>query len=225
MSNRYTAQSWSLLDRPHRIGWWGRHAGLIKWSSITAAATIPLVFVAWQSVIDIAGNLPVLRALLDNANLEMVRPHLQGSTVNSDGSPGYHYDIRANSARLDGINIDSVQMVELYAELSGRKSYYAIEAGTGRFSRADQLLVLRGDVRIFSQDGHVIEADSLLAELKKDTIRSSEVIRINGPIGWMVADGGLLMADGGTRLVLYGPVRAEIQGGQLGSSADAGNGR
>lgn len=118
------------------------------------------------------------------------------------------YTITASSAVQNNQNPDEVFLETPLADITlNSGKWIAVESRKGLFDQKKRFLSLRGNVRLYHDDGYEIVTQSLDIDLAARTAQSTQPVSGQGPAGSIDAQGGLTAdSDSGT-LVLKGPAR------------------
>lgn len=161
----------------------GRYTALVRLAKIVlplaALATIGAIFLAGQRRQD-AGDLlsPAELATL-GAGLRLQEPRFSGQTEAGEPYTLAAVSATPESAMPDRIDLESPRgelLMENGREIDGRSV-------SGRLDRADDRLMLRGDVVIETSDGYRFETEQLDIDLARRAAHSPVAIRGTGPSG------------------------------------------
>lgn len=126
---------------------------------------------------------------------------------------GEPLEIRADEARPDGPNPEHVELdvVTGSVRLEGGR-VVTLEAARGDWRRADDEIVLTGDVEISSDDGYTLTTPALRFDTREMIVRSDAPVVGVGPAGRLTADrmiltndderGGVARFEGAVRLTI-----------------------
>lgn len=118
------------------------------------------------------------------------------------------YTITASSALQNSKNPDEVLLETPLADITlNSGKWIAAESRNGLFDQKKRFLSLRGNVRLYHDDGYEIVTQSLNIDLAARTARSDVPVSGQGPAGSVEAQGGLLADSESGTLVLKGPAR------------------
>ena len=130
------------------------------------------------------------------------------------------YTITARRAIQGETNEDLVILDKPLADMLLNTGHWvALEADQGAFRQDNQRLLLKGNVRLFHDDGYQMETAQLQLDLKENTAWSEEKVYGQGPAGTLEAAGlkadatkNFLIFQGPAKLVLNRNVPLPISG-------------
>ena len=167
------------------------------------AVAIVVVMLAWS---DMDENVePVRRESVTPQTIgknELIKPKFQSEDKNQQP-----YTITADKAFQESDNLDVVIMQQPVADLALKDgTWLALKAKDGEYEQGAQKLRLKGDVRLFHDDGYELTADHLDLDVTTQTATTDSPVSGHGPAGTIKGTG--LKADGakGT-LIFTGPAK------------------
>lgn len=123
---------------------------------------------------------------------------------------GQPFTITAASATHADANIDNVDLMDLQADITlSSGAWLTMSAPEGIFVRPDQVLMLDGDINIFSDRGYEFFTEAALMDLSAGIATSETPIRGQGPFGVITAD-RFRAGDMGKHLFFNGNVEATL---------------
>lgn len=128
---------------------------------------------------------------------ELLKPKFQ-----SEDSNQQPYTITADKAFQEASNMDLVILQQPVADVALKNGQWlAIKAKDGEFIQSTQQLHLKGDVRLFHDDGYELQTDKVDLDAAAQTAHTTSPVSGHGPAGTIHGQG--LQADGKTGVLIF----------------------
>lgn len=179
---------------------------LLKWLLPAAALVIGLGIMIWPLV-----AAQEFSFLLAKDQVAVARERLQVSRAAYRGktAAGEAFSLSAEKAVQQSSAVAVVELTGLDARLEGRDGPATVSAPSGRYFLEEDRLEVTGPVRLRSDGGYTLDAETVQIDLKRRTVKTDAPVSGRLPMGNFRAD----RLDGdlaGKRVSLAGNVRLHI---------------
>ena len=183
-----------------------RRMGLLKWLLPTAAGLIGVAIMVWPLV-----AAQEFSFLLAKDQVAVARERLRVSRAEYRGKTGAGeaFAISAGSAIQRASAVPVVELTALAARLDGRDGPANVSAPAGRYFLDEDRLEVAGPVKLRSDGGYTLDAETVQVDLKRRTVKTDDPVTGQLPMGSFRADrmnGDLV----GKRVTLQGKVHLRI---------------
>lgn len=191
-----------------------RHSSIVRRLRLVlplAAVAIVVVMFVWSDMDEAVE--PVRREEISPQTVgknELLKPKFQ-----SEDSNRQPYTITADKAFQEAEDLDRVILDKPVADISLKDgSWIAIKASDGEYLQSAQKLTLKGNVRLYHDDGYELNTDTVDLNIKDQTARSSAPVSAQGPAG--IIKGSGLEAAGQSGIVIFtGPASLTLNNAKL----------
>lgn len=180
--------------------------GQFKWLLPTLAGALALTILIWPllGVQEFSFLLAKDQVALAPERLRVARAEYRGKTASGEA-----FAIQAGSAVQRSSADAVVALTNLSASIDDRDGPSQVDAPKGRYFIDEDRLEVSGPVRLRSDGGYRINADTVQIDLKRRTLASADPVSGLTPIGSFSADS--LSGDlAGKRMSLIGDVHVRI---------------
>lgn len=174
---------------------------------ILLAGAVVSTLIVWLNPLRLLTDLPVSigRLSISGTKMTMTEPKLSGFTRDQR-----HYELTANAAAQDAVNIDVVNLDEPRATLEmSDRSMVMMRASAGIFDRKAGLLQLRRDIVLTSTSGYEIRLQEADIDVRNGNIVSEQPVEVNMQQGTLKGNrlevtksGEVIRFDGGVTMTL-----------------------
>lgn len=195
---------------PARIGDITRYSafvGIMRYAlPITAVVILGLV-VVWPLVSGQEEGFRVTYASISevDGSLRMVNARYIGT--DSKGRP---FTVTAAEAIQDENDDERVTLKTIAGDMFVENgSWTAVSADEGLYQRTADVLDLKGNVSVYSDEGHELHTEEATLNLKDGTGMGDKPVQGQGPLGLLEGD-RFTVSEGGSTLLISGNVKATI---------------
>ena len=178
-----------------------RHSKIVRWMRLV----LPVVALGFIAIVmSFSGHesrvAPVPREKILPSSVsrnELINPKFQ-----SEDDKSQPYTITADKAFQESSNMDLVILQQPVADVALKNGQWlAIKAKDGEFIQSTQQLHLKGDVRLFHDDGYELQTDKVDLDAAAQTAHTTSPVSGHGPAGTIHGQG--LQADGKTGVLIF----------------------
>lgn len=180
--------------------------GQLKWLLPTLAGGLALTILVWPllGVQEFSFLLAKDQVAIAPERLRVARAEYRGKTATGEA-----FAIQAGSAVQRSSADPVVELNQLSASIDDRDGPSRVDAPKGRYFIEDDRLEVSGPVRLRSDGGYRIDAETVQIDLKRRTLASAQPVSGRTPIGSFSANS--LSGDlAGKRMSLMGNVHVRI---------------
>ncbi len=179
---------------------------VLKWLLPAAALVLGLTIMIWPlvGVQEFSFLLAKDQVALSRERLRVDRAEYRGKTA-----AGEAFSISAGSAVQRTSAEPIVELTDLAARLEGRDGPATVSAPSGRYFIEDDRLEVAGPVKLRSDGGYTVDADTVAIDLKRRTVKTDVPVSGRLPMGTFRSnrmEGDLV----GNRVSLIGNVHLRI---------------
>jgi lipopolysaccharide export system protein LptC len=178
----------------------------LKWLLPSAAGLIGITILVWPLVAaqEFSFLLAKDQVAVANERLRVSRAEYRGKTA-----AGEAFEISAGSALQRSSAEPVVEMTDLSARLEGKDGPSQVNAPSGRYLLEEDRLEVAGPVKLRSDGGYTLDADTVLIDLKRRTVKTDAPVSGQLPMGSFRSD--RMNGDlAGHRVTLDGNVHLRI---------------
>lgn len=198
----------SASDRRAEIVRWRRRSRVIRALRIVLPALIGLIAAAlvgevvWRNIIQAPTPQKEARTAIRLLNARLVGRVKDGRS----------FTIGARQAIRGENDYQSISLMEPILVIGeGLPNMAQMSARIGSYNERDQLLRLRGEVRIVDGKGHSFASQEAIIDTRTGSVVGQSQVQGDGPLGQLNAK-SYSVQDKGDRLVFKGGVHARIEG-------------
>lgn len=183
-----------------------RRMTLLKWLLPGAAGVLGLTILVWPliGVQEFSFLLAKDQVAVARERLRVARAEYRGKTA-----AGEAFTISAGSAVQRTSAVPIVELTRLAARLEGKDGPATVDAPSGRYYLEDDRLEVAGPVKLRSDDGYTLDAETVAIDLKRRTVKTDDPVSGRLPMGSFRSN--RMTGDlAGRRVTLIGNVHLRI---------------
>ena len=184
-----------------------RFVGFMKLALPLAALVLIALIIAWPQLYQKYENINLSWASVEiiDRQLRMANPRYQG--IDNRGQP---YLVTADSAVQDSKDQKIVTLDNIHADTKAEDGSWAtLTAKSGIYTEIDKLLLLAGDVSVYSDRGYEFHSPTAICDLDTGEVTSDDPVNGQGPTGTLRAN-SFWLADKGSHMRFVGSVKMRL---------------
>ncbi|MGE3769852.1 MAG: LPS export ABC transporter periplasmic protein LptC [Bdellovibrionales bacterium] len=184
----------------------------VKFALPAAGVVLLIAAFIWPSMLPSLPSMGIkLGELAKEVGMEAAMFDLNYQGVNKQGQP---FAVTAAKAVRDiGAENPTVTLTEPQADFTTKEgAFLAMTADQGIYREKQNALNLQGNVEIFHDNGSTFSSPQLAVDFTQNRAWTDTPVNVHGPFGTIDAEQGMIVEEGGKKVIFKGPTKARLTG-------------